>query len=96
MTNGTHNAPPRVRCLSCGQVDAPTRVGPGPGWLAAGLWLLAAAFWAAAWYLPLLNWGFWATLLAALIYTLWYFAKREEACRHCGARTVEPHAGAAG
>lgn len=95
MAEDVHNAPARVRCLSCGHVDAPTRVGPGPGWIAVALWLLTAVFWMLASFWEPFGVGFLVTLFIALVYTLWYFAKREKACRHCGARGVEPDPGTA-
>lgn len=79
-------------CVRCGKVDAPIRVGRGPGWLAIVLWAASAALWTlgmitgASW----LTWPTAAVFLAALIYTLWYFYKREEACRHCGAHWTGP------
>lgn len=79
-------------CVRCGKVDSPIRVGPGPGWLALALWAGAAALWiigmvaAATW----LTYPTAAVFLAALVYTLWYFYRREEACRHCGAAWGRP------
>ncbi|MGH7475815.1 MAG: hypothetical protein ACRELD_05975 [Longimicrobiales bacterium] len=82
------SAVPMVRCLSCGSVDAPVIVRGGPGWVALMLWLLTLAFWAASWYVTALSAVFWIALLAALIYTLWYFYKKERACRSCGSRDL--------
>lgn len=88
-------------CVQCGHVDTPINVGPGPGWLAAGLWGAAAALWLINMLVPALWPGHLAAavLLAAFIYTLWYFYRREKACRHCGARWVgssaDPSAGPA-
>lgn len=96
MVNEAHNARVQFRCLSCGQVDVPTRVGPAPGWISIALWVLSAAMWTLSYWWPFFVVAFWVALLAALIFTLWYFAKREAACRHCGARRIEPHTPAAG
>jgi 4-hydroxybenzoate polyprenyltransferase len=75
-------------CVRCGRVDSPIRVGPGPGWLAILLWASAAALWTAGMALQRVWVGYLAApvFLGALIYTLWYFYRREKACRHCGAR----------
>lgn len=81
----------RMRCLECGQVDRVAKVPGGPGWLALALWAGSFAAWAASWYWVAFHWLFLALLLAALLYTLWYFFQREKACRHCGARRLEPH-----
>lgn len=84
VNNGTGAG---AACVRCGKVDSPIKVGPGPGWLALLLWAAAAALWAigmvagASW----LTYPTAAVFLAALIYTLWYFYRREEACRHCRA-----------
>lgn len=83
--------PEELRCTHCGEVASPVRVGPGPGWLAIILWAGAGAVWTVGYFvaqswLPYLG----AVLfLGAFIYTLWYFYKREQACRHCGSRTLE-------
>jgi 4-hydroxybenzoate polyprenyltransferase len=78
----------RPACVECGHVDSPINLGPGPGWLAVILWASAAAFWTLGMALQILWVGYLAApvFLAALIYTLWYFYRREKACRHCGAR----------
>ena len=74
-------------CARCGKADPPIKVGPGPGWLALLLWGASAALWVigmvaeASWLLYPTA----AVFLAALLYTLWYFYRREEACRHCRA-----------
>jgi hypothetical protein len=75
-------------CIQCGKVDSPINVGPGPGWLALMLWGAAAAFWILGMALQSLWIGYLAApvFLGALIYTLWYFYRREKACRHCGGR----------
>jgi uncharacterized membrane protein len=75
-------------CVECGHVDSPISVGPGPGWLALALWVAAAALWTLGMVLQTLWVGYLAApvFLGALIYTLWYFFKREQACRHCGVR----------
>ena len=63
------------------------KVGPGPGSLALLLWGASAALWTigmvaeATWLLYPTA----AVFLAALLYTLWYFHRREDACRHCRA-----------
>lgn len=75
-------------CVQCGHVDSPINVGPGPGWLAVVLWGAAAAFWTLGLALQSIWIGYLAApvFLGALIYTLWYFFRREKACRHCGVR----------
>lgn len=75
-------------CVECGHVDSPISVGPGPGWLAIALWATAALLWILGMVLQSLWVGYLAApvFLGALIYTLWYFFKREKACRHCGVR----------
>lgn len=75
-------------CVQCGRVDSPIRAGPGPGWLALLLWAAAAALWTIGMVLEAtwLTYPAAAVFLGALIYTLWYFARREEVCRHCSAR----------
>lgn len=75
-------------CVQCGHVDSPISVGPGPGWLAGALWAAAAVLWTLSMVLPSLWLGYLAAFvfLGALIYTLWYFYRREKACRHCGTR----------
>lgn len=75
-------------CVQCGHVGSPISVGPGPGWLALMLWAAALAFWLLGLLLQSLWIGYLAApvFLGALIYTLWYFYRREKACRHCGAR----------
>lgn len=82
----------RDGCVQCGHVDSPINVGPGPGWLAVALWGTAAVLWTLSMVLPSLWAGYLAALvfLAALVYTLWYFYRREKACRHCGARWSGP------
>ena len=83
-----------LRCVQCGKVDAPIRVGPGPGWLALMLWAGSALLWTLGMVLGSTGIGYLAAavFLAALIYTLWYFYRREQACRHCGGRRLEPEA----
>lgn len=93
MTDNTSAG--RFRCVQCGQVDRPGWIGPGPAWIAVFLWLGATVAWVIAWYAPGVMVAVWVLLLAALIYTLWYFAQRERACRHCGARELEPDRGSA-
>jgi uncharacterized membrane protein len=75
-------------CVECGHVDSPISVGPGPGWLAVMLWGAAAALWTLGMVLQSLWVGYLAApvFLGALIYTMWYFFRREKACRHCGVR----------
>lgn len=75
-------------CAQCGHVDSPINVGPGPGWLALLLWAAAAAFWILGLILQSIWIGYLAApvFLGALVYTLWYFYRREKACRQCGAR----------
>lgn len=89
MIEQTDNDPARgPSCVQCGHVDSPINVGPGPGWLALILWGAAAAFWTLGMVLQSIWIGYLAApvFLAALVYTLWYFYRREKACRHCGAR----------
>jgi hypothetical protein len=85
----------RVRCTSCGEIDYPGVTRRGPGWLALLLWTATAAAWVAAWYgaVAMFTIVFWILLFASLVYTLWYFWKQERACRACGARELEAHAG---
>lgn len=92
MARQAHNTPASVRCLECGKVDAPERSRTGAAWPAVALWVGVAVAWVVGWYWPAFNILFWVVLLAALVYTLWYFARREEACRHCGGRSLEPPA----
>jgi hypothetical protein len=75
-------------CVQCGHVDSPINIGPGPAWLALMLWGAAAALWALGMAMQTLWVGYLAApvFLGALVYTLWYFYRREKACRHCGAR----------
>lgn len=77
-----------LACVDCGHVGSPINIGPGPGWLAIMLWATAAALWALGLGLQNIWVGYVAApvFLAALIYTLWYFYRREKACRHCGTR----------
>ncbi|HUH13962.1 MAG TPA: hypothetical protein VMK65_12685 [Longimicrobiales bacterium] len=91
MAGQAHNKVAPVRCLQCGKVDAPDRLRVGAGWPVGALWLGAAAAWLLGWYWPVFNILFWVVLLAAFVYTLWHFSRREQACRHCGGRTLEPH-----
>ncbi len=75
-------------CVDCGHVGSPINVGPGPGWIAILLWAGAAALWVLGLAVQNIWVGYLAApvFLGALIYTLWYFYRREKACRHCGAR----------
>jgi hypothetical protein len=89
MMERTNNEAARgPACVQCGSVESPITVGPGPGWLAVMLWGAAAGFWLLGMALQSLWVGYVAApvFLAALIYTLWYFYRREKACRHCGGR----------
>jgi hypothetical protein len=89
MIERTDNeAGPGTACVECGHVDSPISVGPGPGWLAVALWGAAAALWTLGMVLQNLWVGYLAApvFLGALVYTMWYFYKREKACRHCGVR----------
>jgi hypothetical protein len=87
MAQADNEAMQNRACVECGHVDSPINVGPGPGWLAVILWGVAAAFWILGMMLESLWIGYLAApvFLGALIYTLWYFYRRERACRHCGA-----------
>lgn len=78
-------------CMQCGHVGSPVNVGPGPGWLALMLWGAAAALWILGMATQTLWAGYLAApvFLGALVYTLWYFYRREKACRQCGARWAE-------
>lgn len=80
----------RMRCTRCEKVDQPRLAGAGPGWIAIALWGATLVAWVVAWYVMPIFVVFWVVLLAALLYTLWYFFKRENACRHCGCRILEP------
>ena len=81
---------PQVRCESCGHVDVPTRVSPGPGWLAFVIWSIGALLLLAGFFLAALRYAAWAVLLAGALYTIWFFWRRREACRHCGSVLVGP------
>lgn len=87
-----NNADERLRCTSCGEIDFPKPVARGPGWIALALWALVALLWAVDFVLATSWLVFVAGIVffAAFTYTLWYFYRREQACRHCGARTLEP------
>lgn len=84
-----NNAAERLSCVECGSVDSPVRVGPGPGWLALAMWALAAAVWVVGLWLPWATYAAAVVFFLAFVYTLWYFYKREQACRHCGGRAFE-------
>lgn len=86
------NQAERLRCTRCGKVDVPRAMPIGPAWLALALWALATVVWAAGFLLSIPSVLFLglALLLPAMIYTLWYFFRREQACRHCGGRELEP------
>ena len=90
-----NNETQRLRCTQCGQVDVPKRMPGGPGWIALALWAISSLVWAIGFILtiPALLYAGIVLLLPALIYTLWYFFRREQACRHCGGRTLGPASG---
>ena len=92
MSDSADNAIGARRCVSCGRVDTPIRRPPGPGGLAVGLWAAAGALWAIGFALGIvwLPYGAAIVFLGAFIYTLWYFFRREEACRHCGGGRFDP------
>jgi hypothetical protein len=77
-----------LTCVQCGHVGSPINVGPGPGWLALILWGAAALIWILGVLLQSLVVGYLAApaFLGAFIYSLWYFYRREKACRECGAK----------
>lgn len=83
------NNPERLECASCGEVDVPASVPPGPGWAALALWAGAGLLWVLGFALGVA----WPSYLAAVVfliaflYSLWYFFRKVDACRHCGART---------
>lgn len=83
----------QMRCVACGHVDYPRPVRRGAGWVALLLWAATAAAWVGSWYglAGILSIVFWALLLAAMLYTIWYFSKQETACRSCGERELEAH-----
>lgn len=91
-TSTGNESPGGAACVQCGRVDSPLRVGPGPGWLALLLWAAAAGLWILGMILEAtwLTYPTAAVFLGALLYTLWYFARREEVCRHCTARWQTP------
>lgn len=92
MTETADKGTERLRCTSCGRVDTPRLVRAGPGSIAIALWAAAALLWGLGYILDAAWPAFVAAVvfLAALVYTLWYFARREQACRHCGDRRLEP------
>lgn len=96
MRETTDKEAERLRCTSCGRVDTPRLVGAGPGSIAIALWVGAALLWGLGYILDAAWPAYAAALvfLGALVYTMWYFARRERACRHCGARHLEPSGGA--
>ncbi len=87
-----NNADETLRCMSCGQVDRPDSVASGSGRVALGAWVLTAVVWALGMALavPTLTWIAAALFLAAFVYSLRYLFRREQACRHCGGRRLEP------
>lgn len=88
MNNPEH----RIRCVSCGEIDYPAPVARGPGWIALALWAAVGLLWAVD-FVVATSWLIFVAALvffAAFVYTLWYFYKREQACRHCGGRQLEP------
>lgn len=96
MTDLTNKRSDRLQCVQCGQVDAPRVAGAAPGWIAISLWVAATLLFGLP-YLLGVAWPIWlaaAVFLVALVYTLWYFSRREKACRHCGGRQLEPVSGA--
>lgn len=96
MTDPMNKPDDHLRCTSCGQVDRPRVSRAGPGWIALALWVVAALLMGLP-YLLGVAWTIYigaAALLGALVYTLWYFSRREAACRHCGATHLEPLGGA--
>lgn len=97
MTEPVNNPVDARRCVQCGRVDSPIAIGPGPGWLALALWAASALLWALGMLLASTALSYLTALvfLAALLYTLWYFYRREKACRHCGGRDLETGAGGA-
>lgn len=91
MNNPEH----RVRCESCGEVDYPEPVARGPGWIALALWVSVGVLWAVD-FVVATSWLIFVAAVmffAAFVYTLWYFYRREQACRHCGGRQLEPQQG---
>jgi len=97
MSDTMNNPAGSMRCVRCGQIDAPILRATKPGWLALALWALAGLIWAigfavaTAW----LSYVAAVAFLLAFLYTLRYFFQREKACRHCGGRDLEVHGGAA-
>lgn len=87
-----NNPEDRLRCVSCGRVDVPRIVPGGPGWVALALWAMVGIVWAIDFAVTTSWLAFVAAILffAAFVYTLWYFYRREQACRHCGGRRLEP------
>ena len=81
----------RVRCVECGQIDVPRAMAGRAGWIAIALWVFPSVVWAIGLLLTLRTVLFagLALYLPALLYTLWYFYRREAACRHCGSRQLE-------
>lgn len=86
-----NNTDERLRCVSCGEVDFPDTIPVGPGWLALALWAMVGVLWAVD-FVVATSWLIFVAAVAffaAFLYTLWYFYRRERACRHCGARQLE-------
>lgn len=81
----------QFRCVKCGKTDVPRAIAGRAGWIAIALWVLSSVVWAAGLLLKLRIVLFIGLILylPALIYTLWYFYRREVACRHCGSRHLE-------
>ena len=90
-----NNTEERLRCVSCGEVDVPASVPVGPGWAALLLWVSAGVVWAVGFIFAVAWTSYLAAFvfLVAFLYTLWYFFRRERACRHCGARQLQPPTG---
>lgn len=87
-----NNPDDRLRCVSCGQVDVPEAVPVSPAWIALALWATVGIVWAVDFVVTTSWLAFLAAILffVAFVYTLWYFYRREKACRHCGSRELEP------
>lgn len=86
-----NNADGAMRCVQCGSVTEPRVAGRGPAWIAVALWAAVGLVWAVDFILATgwLSFVAAGVLFFAMAYTIWYFSRRERACRHCGGRQFE-------
>lgn len=92
------NSVGQVRCRQCGHVDTPATSRAGSAAVVLGLWALTGAAWAVGMALgaPWLTYVAAGLFLVAFGYSLRYLFRREQACRHCGARRLEADPGVPG